>query len=185
MCSRRELGTVAAAAVLASGSAAADRLSGSCRPPPIPPSIDQRIMRLAIEVGRKNPRYPFGAVIISTDDFRVLASGFNSGTANPIFHGEVVAMNDFVAKHGNQGWDKAVLYTTGEPCPMCMSAMVWAGMAGVVYGTTIAKLRSFGIRQILIPSEAVTRAAPFYRGFIRGPVLEAETDALFQNRERL
>jgi tRNA(adenine34) deaminase len=178
------LGTVAAAAVLGSGRPAEAQSLDSCHPPMIPSSVDLQTMRLAITVARQNPRYPFGAVIISADNFRVLATGVNSGAANPTFHGEMVAMNDYVAKHGNQGWDKAVLYTTGEPCPMCMSAMVWAGMAGVVYGTPIGKLRAFGINQILIPSAAVTLAAPFYCGFVRGPVLEAETDALFQNRER-
>jgi tRNA(adenine34) deaminase len=181
---RRAFGAMAAAGAFGPVWPALAQPPAPCHAPAIPGSVDQQSMRLAIAAARGNKRFPFGAVIISAQNFQVLATGVNNTAANPMFHGEIAAMNDYVAKHGNQGWDQAVLYTTGESCPMCMSAMVWAGMAGVVYGTSIAKLRAFGINQILIPSAAVTLAAPFYCGFIRGPVLEAETDALFQNRER-
>ena len=68
---------------------------------------------------------------------------------------------------------------------MCMSALVWARIGGVVYGTSIEKLRQVGIDQILLPATTVIAAAPFYRGEILGHVLESETDALFVNRKRL
>ncbi len=61
--------------------------------------------------------------------------------------------------------------------------MVWAGMGGVVYGTSIEKLRQAGIDQILIPATAVIGASPFYHGEILGHVLQAETDALFLSRK--
>ena len=68
---------------------------------------------------------------------------------------------------------------------MCMSALIWAGIGGVVYGTPITTLAQYGINQILIPSATVSGASPFYHGFILGRVLEVETDALFRNRKRL
>ena len=83
-----------------------------------------------------------------------MAAGVNRGSVNPTFHGEIVAIDDYVARHGNQGWAEAILYTTGEPCPMCMSALAWAGMGGVVWGTSIADLNRFGIDQIMIPANA-------------------------------
>jgi tRNA(Arg) A34 adenosine deaminase TadA len=67
---------------------------------------------------------------------------------------------------------------------MCMSAMVWAAMGGVVWGTSIEQLRQFGINQISIPAATVIGGSPFYRGEILGHVLRAETDALFRNRQR-
>ena len=67
---------------------------------------------------------------------------------------------------------------------MCMSTLVWARIGGVVYGTSIEKLQQFGIEQILLPATAVIAAAPFYQGQVLGRVLEAETDALFANRQR-
>jgi tRNA(Arg) A34 adenosine deaminase TadA len=150
----------------------------------IPVSVHEEAMRLAIAEARGNAAFPFGAVILRAADRQVMATGVNRGAANPTFHGEIVAINDYVARHGSRGWDELILYTTGEPCPMCMSAMVWAAMGGVVWGTSVEQLRQFGIRQILIPANAVIGASPFYHGEMLGHVLQAETDALFRDRQR-
>ncbi|MGD9615247.1 MAG: nucleoside deaminase [Alphaproteobacteria bacterium] len=150
----------------------------------IPLHIHEQAMREAIAAAQRNRFFPFGAVIVRADDRRIMATGVNNGTANPILHGEIVAINDYVARHGNRGWEEAILYTTGEPCPMCMSALVWARIGGVVYGTSIETLRQVGIDQILLPATTVIGAAPFYRGDILGGVLAAETDALFADRDR-
>ena len=151
----------------------------------IPLPLHQQAMQLAIAAARANRFFPFGAVIVRAADRQVMATGVNNGSANPTLHGEIVAINDYVARHGNRGWEEVIIYTTGEPCPMCMAALTWTRISGIVYGTSIEKLRQFGIDQILIPASAVIAAAPFYRGEILGPVLEHETDALFFNRERL
>lgn len=171
--------------------------AGACSPAPsaaasarpldlggMPPAVHELAMRLAIAEARGNATFPFGAVIVRQGDARVMAAGVNRGSVNPTFHGEIVAIDDYVARHGNQGWAEAILYTTGEPCPMCMSALAWAGMGGVVWGTSIADLSRFGIDQIMISANAVITAASFYRGFILGGVLRAETDALFRDRKR-
>jgi tRNA(adenine34) deaminase len=149
----------------------------------IPLQIHEQAMRLAIAAARHNPFFPFGAVIVRAADRQIMATGVNNGSANPIFHGEIVAINDYISRHGNQGWEEVILYTTGEPCPMCMSALTWARVGGVVYGTSIETLRQAGIDQILLPAAAVISAAPFYRGELLGEVLASETDALFANRE--
>jgi tRNA(adenine34) deaminase len=127
----------------------------------IPLAQHERFMRLAIEQGRRNPAFPFGAVIVRAADLAVVAEGVNDSGAHPILHGEIAAMNDYVRRHGNQGWGETVLYTTGEPCPMCKGAIIWAGIGGVVHGTSIATLKRVGFDQIDIPSEAVAAAAPF------------------------
>jgi tRNA(Arg) A34 adenosine deaminase TadA len=141
-------------------------------------------MRLAITAARANLFFPFGAVIVRAADREVMATGVNTGAVRPILHGEIVAITDYVARHGNQGWGEVILYTTGEPCPMCMSALVWARIGGVVYGISIQKLQQVGIDQILIPAATVIAAAPFYHVEILGSVLRSETDALFVDRKR-
>jgi tRNA(adenine34) deaminase len=185
MWSRRAFGSTLAAAACGSGLPAGAGSVNSLNLSVTPLSIHEQAMRLAIAEARANPAFPFGAVIVRAADRQVLAKGVNNSAANPTFHGEIAAMNDYVAHHGNLGWDQVVLYTTGESCAMCMSAMVWAGIGGVVYGTSITNLVRYGINQILIPSTTVSGASPFYHGFILGGVLEAETDALFRNRKRL
>lgn len=151
----------------------------------IPLPVHEQAMQFAIAAARANPFFPFGAVIVSAADREVMATGVNNGRDNPTFHGEIVAINDYVARHRNQGWGGVILYTTAEPCPMCMSALAWARIGGVVYGTSIEKLRQIGIDQILPPATAVIGAAPFYNGEILGEVLVSETDALFVKRKRL
>jgi tRNA(adenine34) deaminase len=184
MWSRRTFGSSVAAIACGSSLPAASAAPPAIDLAKIPRSVHEQAMRLAIAAARANPVYPFGAVIVRVADRQVMATGVNNGAANPILHGEIVAINDYVARHGNRGWGETVLYTTGEPCPMCISAIVWAGMGGVVYGTSIEKLRRCGINQILIPATTVIGASPFYHGEILGLILQAETDALFENRKR-
>jgi tRNA(adenine34) deaminase len=184
MWSRREFGSAVAGVATGNISPASAAQVHAIDLSAIPLSDHEAAMRLAIQAAQGNPVYPFGAVIVRSADRQVLATGVNKGADNPTFHGEIVAINDYVLRHGNSGWGEAILYTTGEPCPMCMSAMVWAGMGGVVWGTSIEKLREVGINQILFPATTVIRAGAFYHGVVLGALLQAETDALFVNRKR-
>jgi tRNA(adenine34) deaminase len=144
----------------------------------------ERFMRLAIEQARKNPAFPFGAVIVRLADRRVMAEGVNEAHTGPTLHGEIAAIHDYVARHGHRGWEETVLYTTGEPCPMCMSAIVWAGIGGVVYATSIAGLKQVGFDQIAIGSPVIAAASSFWHGGILGGVLAEETDRMFAERPR-
>ena len=149
----------------------------------IPASFHERAMRAAIEIGW-SASYPFGAVIVRPPSEELLARGVNNSTANPTHHGEIVCMNDYVALHGNQDWEGCVLYTTGEPCPMCMAALIWAGIGGVVYGTSIATIsQKLGWRQIGISASEVIDAASTFRNVaLLGGILASETDAIFAER---
>ena len=147
----------------------------------IPLRVHEQAMQLAIAAARANPLFPFGAVIVRAADREVMATGVNNRRANPTLHGEIVAINDFVTRRGNRAWGDVIFYSAGEPCPMCMSALAWAQIGGVVYGTSIETLQKVGIDQIRLP----IRAAPFYVGEILGHVLESETDTLFRSRKRV
>lgn len=183
MLSRRTFGSLVGAAACV-GAAASSASAPAIDLNAISLAEHEAAMRVAFAVAKANAFYPFGAVIIGAADRAVLAEGVNNSKTNPILHGEIVAINNYVTRHANQGWSEGILYTTGEPCPMCMSAIVWAGIGGVVYGSSISTLAQAGIAQIMIDAGTVRAAAPFYRGQIMGGVLRAETDALFRNRRR-
>jgi tRNA(adenine34) deaminase len=148
----------------------------------LPQSFHEHAMRAAIEIGRK-AHYPFGAVIVRPPSEKLVAKGANDSRANPTYHGEIVCMDNYVALRGNQDWDSGVLYTTAEPCPMCMAALIWAGIGGVVYGTSIGTLSRLGMNQLSISaSEVIASASSFRQVALLGGILANETDALFAER---
>src|SRR5437016_5889292 len=83
---------------------------------------DERFMRIALEEARR-ANFPFGAVIVR--DGRLIARGRNLGRTrdDPTAHGEMVAIRRGLAAHGSKALRGATLYTTGEPCAMCMGAI--------------------------------------------------------------
>lgn len=169
---RRVMGGAAAAGSLfAAGAAARGTLSH-------PRPEDEGFMRLALEEARQGD-FPFGAVILR--EGKVAARGRNMGvrTNDPTAHGEMVAIRHFVADHPADGLKGATIYTTGEPCPMCMSAILWCGFGRVVYAASIGALAT-RIGQIMVTSESVAQAAPFAQIEITGGVLSAEALALFR-----
>jgi tRNA(Arg) A34 adenosine deaminase TadA len=155
------------------------------------PSVeDQRtheqFMRLAIELSNGNPSYPFGAVIVDHTTGEVLGQGVNRSFENPMFHGEVVATNGCLARHGDASWGRATLYSTGEPCAMCCGALAWAGIQRVVWASSVATIRASSIPQIGI--SAVEVAARAYEvckpELYLGGVLADEMDKRFTTRVR-
>ncbi|MER5783797.1 nucleoside deaminase [Streptomyces mobaraensis] len=146
----------------------------------------ERFMRMAIERAKDNLAYPFGAVIVEIRTGEVLAGGVNVTKDNPLLHGEMAAMNDYVRRHGNRGWSDTTLYTTGEPCPMCMSAMIWANVQRVVWGTSIDEIRRTGIAQSALSArEVAASAGSFYTPhLLLGGVLADRTDRLFRKAQQ-
>lgn len=139
---------------------------------------DETFMRLALAEAARGD-FPFGAVIVR--DGKVLAAGHNSGitTNDPTAHGEMVAIRAFLAGHPAAELQGTTLYTSGEPCPMCMSAILWCGIGRVVFAASIEAL-STRIGQIMVTSREIADAAPFATISITGGVLAEEALALFR-----
>jgi tRNA(adenine34) deaminase len=140
---------------------------------------DELFMRRAIELGLANPQLPFGAVIVREGTGEVVAEGRNRSGDAPIWHGEIDAIHRCALGQPGIDWSRLTLYSTAEPCPMCQSAILWAGIPRVVFGTSIRTLQGRGWWQIDILAEEVARRTPFRECVLVGGVLEAECDALF------
>ncbi len=79
---------------------------------------------------------PFGAVIVKDD--MIVSTGANSVTLlnDPTAHAEVLAIRHACAKLKNFKLDGCIVYSSCEPCPMCLSALYWAGVKKIYYGNT-------------------------------------------------
>ncbi len=137
-------------------------------------------MRRAIEVARRNPDAPFGAVIVDDDSGQPLAEGLNEGEKNPVWHGELAAIIGCAEAHPDANWSRMTLYTTAEPCPMCSTAILWAGIPRVVYGTSVETLSGLGFPKLDLSIQEISRRTFLGEPEIVAGVLEDECDALFE-----
>jgi tRNA(adenine34) deaminase len=135
-------------------------------------------MRRASLLARTVPDRPFAALLID-EDGRVVAEGISRVGENPTWHSEIDAINRAAAT-GPVEWRRLTLYSTAEPCPMCMAALLWCGVPAVVFGTSIATLMRLGWKQIDIHAHEMTRRARFGSCTLVGGVCEADCDALFR-----
>ncbi len=107
-------------------------------------------MQQAIEEAREGIHLghggPFGTVIVKNG--KILAKGHNMVLANhdATAHGEVTAIRNAGSLLGTHDLSGCELYTTGEPCPMCLAACMWANIEKVYYGCTIVDNEAIGFR---------------------------------------
>lgn len=96
---------------------------------------------------------PFGAVVVK--DGVVVGEGRNAVVPNrdPTAHAEVVAIRAACAKLGTHDLSGAVIYTSCEPCPMCLGAVWWARLTEVVYGNDRADAAAIGFDDAAIYEE--------------------------------
>ena len=143
-------------------------------------------MRRAIELANlavSNGAQPYGALIADPATDTILAEGCNSATEHPIWHGEMAAIQN-LSSTGVNVYAVAPdleLYTTAEPCSMCMSAISWSGFGRVVFGTSIPFIEGQGAPQIDIRAVDVVAASTTLEHNITvvGGVLRNETDPLY------
>ena len=107
-------------------------------------------MKMAIIEARRGIKMrhggPFGAVIVK--DGKVIARGHNEVLyrSDPTCHGEVQAIRRSAKKLGTHDLSGCVIYTTGEPCPMCLGAIMWANIDKVYYGCNVVDTETIGFR---------------------------------------
>ena len=94
---------------------------------------------------------PFGAVIVN-DKGEIISRGHNSVLSEkvPTAHAEVVAIREACKKLGTHSLEGCTLYSSCEPCPMCLSATIWANIKTIYYGATQKDADDAGFRDELI-----------------------------------
>jgi tRNA(Arg) A34 adenosine deaminase TadA len=119
-------------------------------------------MMRAIELARIGMRRgdggPFGAVVVK--DGTIIGEGWNRvlSTNDPTAHGEIMAIRDACARSGSHVLDHCEIFTTGEPCPMCLGAIHWARIRAIHHGFGVADAALAGFddrefhRQMALPA---------------------------------
>lgn len=124
--------------------------------------LGEKFMRKAIALSIKNIQKrggPFGAVIVKNN--KIIANGTNHVTAHndPTAHAEVIAIRKACHKLGTFDLSDCQIYSSCEPCPMCLGAIYWAHIDRLFYGNTKADARnidfddSFIYDEIALPLE--------------------------------
>lgn len=109
---------------------------------------DEEYMKIAINEAKKSLNYddvPVGAIVVIDDE--IVARSFNQKEKNKKItdHAEILSINEASEKLGTYRLDNATIYTTKEPCLMCMGALLSARIKKIVYGVSD---RRFGTRDL-------------------------------------
>ena len=112
-----------------------------------------RAIELSIEGVQSGRGGPFGAVIVK--DGEILGEGVNqvTSTKDPTAHAEMLAIRMACAKLGSFELKNCELYTSCEPCPMCLGAIYWARLARVYFANTAEDAAKIGFDDSLIYSK--------------------------------
>ncbi len=117
----------------------------------------KKYMLRAIELAEENVKLlnggPFGAVIVK--DNKIIGKGVNQVTTNndPTAHAEIMAIRDACQSERSYHLPEAVIYTSCEPCPMCLGAIYWAGISKIFYANTKKDAAAHGFNDDFIYNE--------------------------------
>jgi tRNA(Arg) A34 adenosine deaminase TadA len=141
---------------------------------------EEAYMRLAIDKAREGiaaGQAPFGAVLVSAG--QVISAAHNTvwHDSDPTAHAEVNAIRLSAARQGIN-LRGCVMFSTSEPCPMCLSATHWAKIDRVVYGAGIADAAAAGFSELAVSAAALARLGGSLL-HVEGGVLADECKALF------
>ena len=118
---------------------------------------DRRYLRTAVELSRNyrddRRRWPFGAVLVGQG--KVLGRGFNQVVElrDPSAHAEIMALRAVGRALGRHVFEDCVLYSSSEPCPMCLAACYWASVPRVVFAATSRDLAGYDFQDLAFYTE--------------------------------
>lgn len=148
-------------------------------PLPKAPASDEECMRLAIAIARENVARrqggPFGAVLRSDIDGRIISVGVNlvPVTGKALMHGEIVA---FLMAGKELAPNVATLFSSSEPCIMCLGASHWASVARIVSGALRSDAEAIGFNEgdgcEELEAQMTGRGVRFDAGLLREDALD-------------
>lgn len=112
-------------------------------------------IRLADENVKKRLGGPFGAIIVV--DGKIVSEGVNKVTTNcdPTAHAEIMAIRSACNHLKSFKLPNSILYSSCEPCPMCLSAAYWAGIEGIYFANTKSEAAEIGFSDLFLYEEVV------------------------------
>ena len=144
---------------------------------------DSHFMRIAIEqarTGLASGEQPFGTVIASKDTIVCQTYSRKLATSDPTAHAETLAVRAASQKLKQRTLEGCVLYTTCEPCPMCLGAMLNAGIKRLVMGARLRDLSANGVFNFGSYSAENFAAMMDWNLEIEGGILGEECVALYR-----
>lgn len=111
--------------------------------------MDLGVMEATVTM-HQNIGGPFGAVIVKDGEIISIASNTVLQDNDPTAHAEVNAIRKACKKLGTYDLTGCELYATGYPCPMCLSAIIWANIKKVYYCNDVKQAESIGFRDDFI-----------------------------------
>jgi guanine deaminase len=148
---------------------------------------DADFLRRAIAVAREGiaaGQSPFGSVVVRGAEIVAAAHNTVWRDTDPTAHAEVNSIRAAAHALGSIDLSGCALYSTCEPCPMCLSAIHWSKIRRVVYGAAIADAAAAGFSELRMSAEELAR-----RGgsgmVVEGGLLAAECRALFKEFRRV
>jgi tRNA(Arg) A34 adenosine deaminase TadA len=145
-------------------------------------ALMREAIRISIQKMRQNYGGPFGAVVVRRG--QILGRGWNQVTSSndPTAHAEIVAIRNACSRLKTFQLDDCELYTSCEPCPMCLAAIYWARIKRIAYGCTRQDAAAIEFDDEEIYSEV---AAPITRRRLpMKQMLRKEALVAFQEWER-
>ena len=123
---------------------------------------DETYLRMAIELSRRvleEGKTPFGAILVRGGE--VVSEGTSSviELVDPTAHAEVMALRNAARKLKRHLLPGSVLYSSSEPCPMCLSACYWAQVSRIVFGATSHDVATCGFEDLQLYRELASDTA--------------------------
>ena len=121
---------------------------------------DQEYMDIAIKISEKS-KYPYGAIIVKNNKIIGRSDNNSKVSSTPFCHAELSAIEDAL-KNTSQldGLSQSnlcgtTIYSTCEPCPMCMGAILWGNISKLVYGATIEDSSKYYTTEVFLSAQSL------------------------------